>query len=284
MTENAWFHFNLYVVWPLAYRLRRMFAPHTLREPSGAYSFERAKKYWQNVPRARGANSLDTARLETFSDGELLRLFEREMEIAEKKKERRIGFNRALESIAATDQPEVMDYGSGFGFYGFKILSKHSGSRVTFVDINEANLKVIERIAKMEGIEDRVTCLTVPDERAEDFDPRKSFDFILSMGVLHHTPHAPQIVRNLSRFLKKDGIFEVMLYNKNYRRKMEFVSGRKLNEAAFGAMTDPRTEVSENPYSEAYDDEMAKRLFEGYELLSADYPHPFYNTYRFKKR
>jgi hypothetical protein len=55
---------------------------------------------------------------------ELLREFDREMEIARKKEERKLCFALAVESIAAIDAPEVMDYGSGIGFYGFEVMNR----------------------------------------------------------------------------------------------------------------------------------------------------------------
>ena len=247
------------------------------------YEFDRAREYWRNVPRAEGGHPFNTADLPLLSDEQLLRDVEREMAIARDKPERRIGLSRAMESIAAINAPRVMDYGSGIGFYGFGILERHPGAHVTFADINESNLTAIRRIAGLKGMEGRVDCLPVRDEQARDLIPGSPFDLMASMGVLHHTPYARQIVQHLTPFLKRGGIFLVMLYNYTYLRQEEAGAGRRLNVASFGARTDPEAGHMSNPYSEPYDDAKAKRLFEGYELIGADHPNPCYNTYRFRK-
>jgi len=218
-----------------------------------------------------------------MSDEYLVREFDKEIEIARKKDKRKVGFSLAVDSIAALDVPEVMDYGSRIGFYGFEIMARHHGARVTFLDIHDTNLTTIVRIARAKGLIDRVSCKVVRDEQARDLVFDKQFDLIVLMGVLHHTPYALQIVRNLTRFLKDKGIFQVMLYNYTYLQHMKSVAGKRLNVSSFGVMTDPVIGDLSNPYSEAYDDAKAQRLFQGYELVSADYPNPYYNTYRFRK-
>ena len=247
------------------------------------YNFGAAKEYWHNVPRAKGATPFNTERLKYVSTRDLAKEFDKEMDIARKKEERKVGFALSLDSISSINLPEVMDYGSGIGFYGFEIMDRHPGSRVTFVDINETNLATVKRIAKHKNLTERVSCVVVNDKHAHDISFKQSFHLIVSMGVLHHTPHAPEIVKHLSQFLRNDGIFQVMLYNDNYLHHKEKIAGRRLNEAGFGALTDPAYGKTRNPYSEAYDDAKAKRLFQGYEIISAHYPTPFYNIYRFKK-
>ena len=268
------------------YGHRRLFPVLSRIRPapsSQPYSFDAARTYWGNVPRAQGGNPFDTHRLGGMSDAELMKEFEAEVEIARRKKERKVGFVLALDSIQSMAAPEVMDYGSGIGFYGFEMLARHPGARVTFVDINWDNLATITRIARMKGNADRVHCVLVKGEQAQDLQFVQPFDLIMSMGVLHHTPHAPQIVDKLTCFLRDGGIFQVMLYNKEYLRRMERAAGRRLNHSGFGAVTDPKVGGMSNPYSEPYDDAKARKLFHAYELVSADYPDPCYNTYRFRK-
>jgi len=247
------------------------------------YNFKRAQEYWLNVPRAQGGNPFNTHELMHLSDDSLVQEFDKEMEISRRKEERKVGFALAAESIADIEAPKVMDYGCGMGYYGFEIMARHHGAQVTFVDINEANVSAIKRIAEAKNLTSRVSYIYIRDEQARDLSFNIYFDLIVSMGVLHHTPYAHQIVRNLTPFLKDGGIFLVMLYNKTYLRQMESAVGRRLSVSSFGAMTDPVIRGLTNPYSEPYDDAKAKRLFQGYKLISAEYPDPCYNTYRFRK-
>lgn len=250
---------------------------------SNPYSFTHAKTYWQNVPRGFGA-TFNTRRLQDVSDEELLAAFEKELGLAENKSpERKVGFRKAMESIAGISRPNVMDYGAGMGFYGFEILALHPGAHVTFADINENNLKTVDRIAKRKNLHHRMSLILVRDEKAQDFHSDRQFDLVLSMGVLHHTPHARDIVRKITPFLKEGGIFQVMLYNDDFLRRAEQGAGRRLNTSAFGKVTDPEVAGLANPYSEAYDLEKTKLLFDGYEFVSVESPTVFYNTCHFKK-
>ena len=247
------------------------------------YDFQRAQEYWGNVPRAKGGNPFDTVRLKSLTDQEVVTEFDREGEIARQKNERRLGYVLALETLGKLENPKVMDYGCGIGFYGMEILLQHPTACVTFVDINPENLAVVQRIANAKGFADRVDFVPVRDPEARDFDSPVLYDLIVSMGVLHHTPHAAQIVHNLSNFLKPGGIFQVMLYNYHYLKETQESAGRKLSFSGFGERTDPKVGDLSNPYSEPYDDEKAQQLFQGYSMVSADYPNPWYNTYRFRR-
>lgn len=264
----------------LARRIGARFLP---AGEAGAYSFETARNYWGNVPRAQGGNPLDTTALASLSDDELLAMVDGEVEIAREKRERKVGFALAEESLAGIDRPRVLDYGSGIGFYGFEVLARRPDARITFADINDHNLAAIRRLAGLRGLGELVktAIVTQPDAANLSFD--EPFDLIMSMGVLHHTPHAPAIVRHLTGFLRPGGVFEVMLYNETYLRRQQRVAGRKLNVTTFGARTDPRVDGLPNPFSEPYDRQKAKELFAGYELISLDQPEPEYDTYRFRK-
>lgn len=250
---------------------------------ASAYSFDTARRYWRNVPRAQGGNPLDSSALAGFIDDDFLSTIDGEVEIARTKRERKLGFALAEESLQGIGRPRVLDYGSGIGFYGFDLLDKRPDARVTFADINPENLATIRRLATLRGLGDVVetTLVTVPD--ASNLSFNEPFDLIVSMGVLHHTPYAPAIVRHLTRFLRPGGIFQVMLYNDAYFRREQRATGRKLNATTFGARTDPRVGAMANPFSEPYDRRRAEQLFAGYELLSFDQPEPEYDMYRFCK-
>tara|TARA_B100000945_G_scaffold321092_1_gene333784 strand:- start:4424 stop:5272 length:849 start_codon:yes stop_codon:yes gene_type:complete len=248
------------------------------------YNFQKAKDYWHNVPQAQGATPWNTKKLKNISDDDLIEQFNKEQIKSRKKDERKLGFSLALKSINELKDPLIIDYGSGIGFYGFEILDKFQSAKVTFIDINKANLLIIDRIAKIKGYSKRVKTIQVEDERAEKLNLSEQYDFIISMGVLHHTPHAKKIVSNLTLFLKKDGIFQVMLYNKHFKKRLSIYKGYKISNSEFGELTDPEINNLKNPYSEDYDDKKTLRLFgDQYRMISKDYPTTDYNTYRFLK-
>ena len=69
--------------------------------------------------------------MKSISDEELILQFNGEQKKARDKYERKLGFQRAFESIIDIENPLVMDYGSGIGFYGFEILNHFPNALVT---------------------------------------------------------------------------------------------------------------------------------------------------------
>jgi SAM-dependent methyltransferase len=247
------------------------------------YSFERAREYWQHVPRAQGGNPLDTSELASLDDVEVLETFDRELAIARRKRERSLGFHLAEQSLEGVASPRALDYGSGVGFYGFELLYRRTDALVTFADISQVNLAQVERIGRLRGVGDRVSTAFVTEPDASNLTFEQPFDLIVSMGVLHHTPYAGAIVEHLSGFLRSGGIFEAMLYNDRYLRREQRRAGRRLSKSSFGARTDPRVGELTNPYSEPYDEAKARSLFAGLEFVDVSHPEPEYDTYRFRK-
>ena len=77
---------------------------------------------------------------------------------------------------------KVMDVGSGFGVD--PITFAQHGARVTFIDLVETNLNVLERLCKIMGLKD------VQFVFLKDLDSLKpldtDYDVIMAMGSLHH--------------------------------------------------------------------------------------------------
>jgi len=275
----AWRYHNF-----IASPLTKWKAKHIPAEPENPYDFNTAKNYWGHVPRAKGSDPILTQFMKNKKELDIRLEFDKEMEIAKTKPERKKAFSMAFESIKHLLNPKVIDYGSGFGFNGMALLSNHPTVQVTFVDINENNLQTIQKISKSKNIFERTSYFHVKDKKSKDLTFSEKFDMIISMGVLHHTPYAPEIVDHLTTFVKPNGIFLVMLYNYFYEERMALRKKRKLNKNTFGELTDPTVGEFKNPYSDSYDDEKTKKLFHKYILSESAYPDPFYNMYKFQKK
>lgn len=137
---------------------------------------------------------------------------------------------------------KVMDVGSGFGVD--PITFAQHGARVTFIDLVETNLNVLERLCKIMGLKD------VQFVFLKDLDSLKpldtDYDVIMAMGSLHHAPG--DILRpeyqELVRHLRVGGRWLQLAYP-----KARWIRDRRPPFAHWGVMTDgPGT-----PWAEWYD-------------------------------
>jgi ubiquinone/menaquinone biosynthesis C-methylase UbiE len=106
----------------------------------------------------------------------------------------------------------VLDVGCGMG--RFAEVASRWGARVVGVDLSTAAEVAAENLADRNGC-----AFFQADAFALPF-ASESFDFIYSIGVLHHTPDCEKAFKGLAKFLKPGGTVAVWLYsryNKWYR-------------------------------------------------------------------
>jgi 2-polyprenyl-3-methyl-5-hydroxy-6-metoxy-1,4-benzoquinol methylase len=94
---------------------------------------------------------------------------------------------------------KVLDVGSGFAIDS--ITFAQHGAEVTFVDLVDSNLRVVQRLCKILGLE-RVSFVLLEDlESLYALD--NDYDTIMAMGSLHHAPaelvkpEAQELVKHL---------------------------------------------------------------------------------------
>lgn len=103
----------------------------------------------------------------------------------------------------------VLDAGCGTGEYA--CWYARQGGHVTAVDLSEPSLRRASQYAADQGLSNMrflkqsVLALNFPDG---------SFDYVYSMGVLHHTPDPYGGFRELCRVLRPGGVLIVSLYNR----------------------------------------------------------------------
>ena len=146
---------------------------------------------------------------------------------------------------------KVMDVGSGFAVDSLT-FAQH-GAKLTFVDLVETNLKVVERLSKIMGLTDvQFQLLKELDSlRALDTD----YDVIMAMGSLHNAPDTvmkPEY-QELLRHLKVGGRWLQLAYPKT-----RWIRDGRPRFKHWGLMTDgPGT-----PWAEPYDLEKLLSMFE----------------------
>jgi ubiquinone/menaquinone biosynthesis C-methylase UbiE len=140
---------------------------------------------------------------------------------------------------------KVLEIGCGNGADG--VMFARAGAQYTGVDLTEAAVEATRTHFQVMGLKG-----TFQIENAErlSFSDR-SFDFVYSHGVLHHTPHPDNAFAELHRVLKPGGKAVLMLYHKRsfnyYVRIMSYMRLRVLLRvlSRVGCFTQDRAKLSD---------------------------------------
>lgn len=130
----------------------------------------------------------------------------------------------------------VLDVGCGMGRYAE--VATRWGARVVGIDLSQAVEAAAINLAGRDAVIVQADAFRLP------FAP-ESFDYIYSLGVLHHTPHCERAVKGLAQFLKPEGTLAVWLYSAYnpwyrmsdvYRKVTRRMSPRLLHTLCYGAI------------------------------------------------
>jgi ubiquinone/menaquinone biosynthesis C-methylase UbiE len=107
----------------------------------------------------------------------------------------------------------ILDYGCGPGndLIGFALYSR--AKKIIGVDISERALKKASDRLKLHNVKN-VELIKITDEIYLLPFEDNSIDFIYCQGVLHHTSHPYEILKEFKRILKDNGEAIIMVYNK----------------------------------------------------------------------
>ncbi len=143
---------------------------------------------------------------------------------------------------------DLADIGPGVGIDG--IFFAQHGARVTFVDIVEDNLKVVQRICALKGV--KADFYFIDDFFRYRFG--RKFDVLMFIGSFHNAPFAfsEHQARALVPWLKGGGKVVMLAYPKE-----RYVASGARTFEEFGKMTDGER----TPWCEWYDDEKIRALF-----------------------
>lgn len=145
--------------------------------------YETLRKRWDAVPTTTAVFE-STTELITLSDDVLLAEWERArrdittgLEFAHR------GWYHRLYADGMRGK-KIMDVGSGFGVDS--VTFAQHGAKLTFVDLVESNLKVLERLCKIMNLREVQFQLLKNVDSLQPLD--LDYDFIMAMGSLHHAP------------------------------------------------------------------------------------------------
>jgi 2-polyprenyl-3-methyl-5-hydroxy-6-metoxy-1,4-benzoquinol methylase len=106
---------------------------------------------------------------------------------------------------------KVLEIGCGMGLQSLELARR--GAEVHAVDLTDAAVEVTRARMKEFGVDAEIRCA---DAEFLPYDS-KTFDFVWSWGVIHHSARTARIVREIARVLKPDGETRVMVYNREGR-------------------------------------------------------------------
>ena len=208
------------------------------------FDIEEARKYWQFAPSGRG--KVNTLELLGREDGEFYAtwLDHYNARLVHYWEERRV-----MPYFAAMfNGKDVLSFGSGIGLNEMQFV--RAGARLVCADIVDSNLRVIERVAAIEGTPLAGTLLMEDSARQHFGGP---YDVIYAYGSLMTMPieKQRQVMSNFKRSLKPDGCIILMLYTwKFVVDTCGFDSPKQ-----FALCSDPSVNGLNNPWSDWHDDE-----------------------------
>jgi len=102
----------------------------------------------------------------------------------------------------------VLEIGCGMGLHTETMA--RAGAIVTAIDLTETAVEMTRRRLSLKGLQAEV--LQGDAEQLPFAD--RSFDFVWSWGVIHHSSRTGRVVRQIARVLRPEGECRVMVYNR----------------------------------------------------------------------
>jgi len=115
-----------------------------------------------------------------------------------------------LKEIIDKDQiKNIIDIGSGGGWFLNSLSSLYPEKKMIGIDFNTVAVDYANKVKSQLNLNN-----SFKKEDLFNMDYKESFDFVSSIGVLHHTPDCHLAIRKVSELLKKDSYFFLGLYHK----------------------------------------------------------------------
>jgi SAM-dependent methyltransferase len=105
---------------------------------------------------------------------------------------------------------DVLEIGIGSGLHA-ELLAR-ADAHVTGIDLTSAAVARSKRRFEIKGLRGRFFQWDA-EQSLPEFE--RSFDFVWSWGVIHHSSRSGLIVRNVHSWLRPDGVFSGMVYHRD---------------------------------------------------------------------
>jgi SAM-dependent methyltransferase len=125
---------------------------------------------------------------------------------------------------------KVLEIGCGLGTDAVNFA--RVGADYTGVELSEASLALARQRFNIFGLKGNL--LHGNAEHLDQVVPASAFDLVYSFGVIHHTPHPPEVMRQARRAIRPDGEFRLMLYARDSWKDAMIEAGFDQPEAQSG--------------------------------------------------
>ena len=115
-------------------------------------------------------------------------------------------------SSPGSDQPRILDAGCGTGVSTDYLCHLNPGAEVLAVDISEGALQVARERLLRSGAVETVASLRQERRSLLDLGDEAPFDYINSVGVLHHLDQPEAGLQSLAAALASKGLLHLFLY------------------------------------------------------------------------
>lgn len=183
----------------------------------------------------------------------------------------------------------VLEIGCGIGTDTMNFA--RAGAQVTGVDLSEESLSVARRRAAVFDLEERITFHQADAEHLSESVPVEPFDLVYSFGVLHHTPHPPNAIREIRKYMAPDSVLKMMVYNR-YSWKVLWIL-LKFGHGAFWKLDELIARHSEAqtgcPVTYSYSRQTVRDLLPGFAIdaMKVDHIFPYsipeYKRHQYRK-
>ncbi|MBI2996190.1 MAG: class I SAM-dependent methyltransferase [Candidatus Melainabacteria bacterium] len=165
---------------------------------------------------------------------------------------------------------KVLEIGCGIGTD--TVSFARNGARVTVVELSSKSIDIAKMRAKTYGLENKIQFYSGDAEKLSSFLPNEKFDLVYSFGVIHHTPHPENVIKEIKSFVHSKSIIKIMVYNRfSWKALWIFLKYGKGINFNFKKLIASHSEAQEDcPVTYTYTKGEIKKMLESFNFKVVD--------------
>jgi 2-polyprenyl-3-methyl-5-hydroxy-6-metoxy-1,4-benzoquinol methylase len=185
----------------------------------------------------------------------------------------------------------VLEIGCGIGTDTINFA--RAGAIVTAVDLSKESLAIAKKRAEVFGLEKNISFYQANAEILSETipPPQDSYDLIYSFGVIHHTPNPENAIKQIRKYMDKNTVLKIMLYNKlSWKVLWILLTEGKLKFWKLNELIAKNSEAQTGcPVTYTYTKNSVRKFLSGFQISKSFYEHifpysiPEYKEYKYKK-